>query len=133
MPISYSYNSDKGYVEILVIGLTSDSEILEARMKYLGTSSWIPGTPEFVDLSEANFENVSPSGLEKISSISNQVFKSTELNTVKMAFYASDKVASTMLSFYCDMSKETVENVKVFSEKAEAIKWLHRTRTRRSQ
>jgi hypothetical protein len=124
MPISYSYNSNEGYVEVLVIGLTSDKEIMEARINYLSDSSWIPGVPEFIDLSEANFENVSPSGLQKISSFSNHVFKSTEVTTVKIAVYAPDIVPSIMLSLYGDMSKETVENVKVFSEKAEAIKWL---------
>lgn len=111
MPISYSYNSNKGYVEVLVIGLTSDTEIMEARINYLSDSSWIPGAPEFIDLSEANFENVSPSGLQKISSFSNQVFKSTEVTTVKIAVYAPDIVPSIMLSLYGDMSKETVENV----------------------
>lgn len=124
MPISYSYNSNKGYVEVLVIGLTSDTEIMEARINYLSDSSWIPGAPEFIDLSEANFENVSPSGLQKISSFSNQVFKSTEVTTVKIAVYAPDIVPSIMLSLYGDMSKETVENVKVFSNKVEAINWL---------
>jgi hypothetical protein len=124
MPISYSLNSQEGYLEIKCEGLISDKEILTERMTYMDRADWIPGTNELVDLSEADFSEVTPDGIQHLSNTIDHIYKAHGLTTIKVAVYTQDLLPSVITSLYSEFAQESVENIRVFNDLAEAKKWL---------
>lgn len=124
MPISYSLNSQEGYLEVKCEGLISDKEILTERMTYMGRADWIPGTNELVDLSEADFSEVTPDGILHLSNTIDHIYKAHGVTTIKVAVYTQDLLPSVITSLYSDIAQESVENIRVFNDLVEAKKWL---------
>ena len=123
MSITYTYNS-KGYYEIKAKGLISDKDIMEARINFFSESSWIPELPELIDLSEADFGDVTPDGLKQIISFSERMYIYYKVTNIKQAFYTTDMVPSALLSLFSDTPEDISQEIKVFSDKTDAEEWL---------
>ena len=121
MPITYSYNS-RGYLDVKMTGSITDSEILESRVNYFSETEWIPGLPELIDLSQADFEKVTPNGLKKIAAFSDQLLQANKVKMLKLAVYAPDMLPAVLISLFAD--EQSVEKLRVFNDKEEALSWL---------
>jgi hypothetical protein len=124
MPISYMLNKEEGYLEVKCQGLISDLEILSERLTYMGGSDWVPGTPEFIDLSEVDFPMVTPAGVRQRASCVVQILKEHGLKNVKVAFFSPQLLPSVLTSLYSDYADKSIENVRVFEDRKEAVNWL---------
>jgi hypothetical protein len=124
MPISYLIDNQNNCLEVVCRGLITDREVLQARLDYLSGADWIPGMPELVDLSEADFSGVTPAGIEQIAGIVDQVYRANGLTRVKVAVYTRDLLPSVITSLYQDFSKDLVEQIRVFDDLSAARLWL---------
>ena len=124
MPITISPCLDKGYVEIKWQGLVTDNQIVTQRMKYLVSADYIPGTHELVDVSEADLSEITLDGLRQVAQISSDIYKFENEDKIKLAFFAPDMAVFAVTHVYEHISDNKAENVKVFTDKQEAERWI---------
>ncbi|MGA7276837.1 MAG: hypothetical protein WBW79_02765 [Desulfocapsaceae bacterium] len=124
MPISYLINTTYNYLEVVCRGLITDREVLEARLDCLSGADWVPGMPELVDLSKADFSKVTPAGIEQIAGIVDRIYRANGLTRVKVGVYTRDLLPSVITELYRDYSRDLVEQIRVFDERSAARLWL---------
>lgn len=124
MPISYSQNKENGYLDVTCEGLISDRELFRERLTYLSTADWVPGAHELVDFSVADLSEVTPAGIQHLSNILDKLYRNHGLTVVKVAVYTQDVLPSAITSTYSELTKKSVENIRVFYDRRKAESWL---------
>ena len=87
---------------------------------------YILGTNDFVDLSKADFSEITPAGNPQLASVVDRVYKSYNLGTAKVAVYAANLLPAALSSLYSDVADSSVEHIRVFKDREEAENWLQR-------
>jgi hypothetical protein len=67
MPITFSRNDEKGYLEIKYKGQISDSELLNAYKSFFSSGEAIPVLNDLTDLSEADLTNLSSGAIQELA------------------------------------------------------------------
>jgi hypothetical protein len=124
VPITYSYNPQKGFVEVFCEGLISDQELFEARMRYLDETEAARGISELVDLSKADFSLVTPANLQQLAQAAERAYQRNNHDNVRIAFYTTDYLTSVMISLYGDFITDAIEEVRIFKDRDQAEQWL---------
>lgn len=123
MPIQYFPFPEYGYVIAKCVGPLSDKELLSERHKFLESDLYQPGMHELADLTEANFDLVSSNGLKRFADMAATFFQNRSTPT-KTAILAPKDLAFGLGRMYATFSDNSLEQVRVFREKSDAISWL---------
>lgn len=126
MPISYTINRDTGYLRITCEGSITDHDILSARLSYFSDDNYEPGTPELIDLSQADFSGVTPAGIKTLASYASRIFEADKVQGVKIAFFAPSLSTVAYTNIYEKFSDESIEDIGIFATKEKAYEWLLR-------
>ena len=125
MPITIVMNHEAGYFVTHYKGIITDADLLNDWKSIFTNGVWIPDTNELADLSEADLGSLTTDGIQALA----DYFKSmsTDRNVASMkktAIYAPETLTFGLSRMYSAFAFESSQNIEVFSEREEAIKWL---------
>jgi len=124
MPITFSMNKKDGYFLCTYSGKISDQTLMDAWKAFYEGDEWIPGTNELSDLSDANPTGVTSEGLRSLAAYAKLMHAKHQVSSIKIALYAPQKVQYGLSRIYSALTYDSPENIEVFDDMEEAIKWV---------
>lgn len=124
MAIKHLIDTASGIVFSTVTDKITDAELYESYNTLYHSNDWQPGFHELVDLSGADFSNITREGLDKINSLVGQMTKN-KCNCFKTAIVASKNLTFGMARMYEAISAQSPESVMVFRDKKDALIWIN--------
>ena len=123
MSISFKIYEDQRFFLSTWVGPISDSDLISSYKKLLEDKKFKPGFHELADARKAGLSGITGEGFHRLSSMveSHLAGKCKEFKT---AIIAPTDFHFGMSRMYQIISDEKIENVMVFREPSEAIKWL---------
>ena len=122
MLISFTVE-DEGYFVTKLSGEITDYDYIHAYRQFFKSDSWNPKLNEIVDLSSANLEKVTESGMLELSSIILKLYDEYGF-ALKMAIFATDKLTLELAMKYQTYFENLPQEIKIFNSITLAQEWV---------
>ncbi len=123
MTITYKIHQDLGLVVTRYLDTVTDDEFISFYERLLADPAMRPGFSELADMTEWEIEEVTEAGLEKVGQMM-ESFLGTPPVDMRSAVVVTRAQTFELISTYQKLNEETSEDVKVFYDSNEALKWL---------
>lgn len=124
MPIKFEMNLAEGYYIAEYIGSITDAEMLDSWRKFFRGKEWYPGLKNLSDLSQANTDNISAEGVNKLAGLIKSIYQERNGGDEKAAIFVADKLLFGMARMFTAWMGETPIKLHIFEDKNEAMDWL---------
>lgn len=124
MSITFKINNENNYFISAWEGSLTDYGVYESYKKFLTSNEWSKDLNELVDLSNANFKNITSQGLAELAKFVEKHFTMHKVTSSKTAVYSPNDLPFGMARVYEAWTDESPEALKVFRVKKEALNWL---------
>ena len=128
MPISFSMDSENKIVRSVFTGMITDKVQEKAYQELYSSDFWIPGYPELVDLTQADFAQATSQGLMKVAQISEDAMRKHGVQFSPTAVVAPANLQYGIGRMYSGIAGNSAETVKVFRNESKAIAWINEVR-----
>ncbi len=123
MGISFKIYEKQRFFISIWSDTVSDSDLLSSYKLLLENEKFKPGFNEIVDMRNAQLGGVTGGGLFRLNSMV-EGFLSGKCEKFKTAVVASEDLHTEITRIYKCISIESAENVMVYGELKEALKWI---------
>ena len=124
MPITFIVKNEKNYFISVWEGSISDDEVYESYKKFYTSNEWSKNLNELVDLSNANVENVTSQGLNRLAEYVKSHFNMHKVISSTTSVYSPNNLPFGMARIYEVLTSESPEELQVFRIEKEALDWL---------
>ena len=125
MTIIIEIDRKKKYLEAYYMGPVSDNELIESWKGFYESGEWIPGIPEFIDLSALDDNSkISPQGIKKLSEYCRNVFINEGLDIVIVSVYAPNQYSYSLMKSYQRVSRNSASIISIFNNRREAKSFI---------
>ena len=116
MTIIIEIERRKKYLEAYYIGPVSDNELIESWKGFYESGEWIPGIPEFIDLSALDDNSgISPQGINKLSEYCKNLFINEGIDLVIVSAYAPNQYSYSLMKSYQRVSRNSPSIISIFN------------------
>jgi len=122
MHISFEVKHDESYYVATWHGRVTDAYLVEAYTAFFDSEDWVPGHNSFVDLSEFDPADISPTGLRALAALVESRFTPHNFRA-KIAVYAPHDLPYGLSRMY-SVDVDSFETHRSFREKDKALAWL---------
>ena len=123
MGISFTIYQEQAFFVSTWIGNITDSDLLSSYKDLYANEKFKPGFHEIADLRKAQLNDVTSDGMSLLVEMM-QRYLTEKCDDFKTAVIAPDNISFGMSRVYKSMSYNSPENVEVFRELNEALKWI---------
>ena len=124
MPLHFEPPMEQPYFTTRFIGLITDVELLDYYNSVYSRPENQPLTAELADLSEADLSGVSSTGLTLVAKTVEERLLELGIEAHKSAIFAPERVLYGMGRAYEGWARSSVEEVRIFTDREQAIEWL---------
>jgi hypothetical protein len=123
VPISFSFNPERGVFVSKWVGAISDLELLQSYEELLASDEFVPGFHEIADARAADLSGVSVGGFTQLTTMVERAVAG-KTDGFKTAVVAPKDLSYGLARMYQALSDESPETVRVFREAAGVLEWL---------
>lgn len=124
MPIHFESNPDECYFTTRMVGRVSVKELTDYYSKVYFRPELEVLKPEFVDLSEADFGDLSIEAAREVEDVTESALKSRGAESQIVAAYVPGDVEFRLVRAYMVRALDGPENIGVFRDRDAAVNWL---------
>ena len=123
MSISFTVFAEDGFFVSSWVGRVTDSDLLSSYKQLLESEEFRPGFHEIADVRNAQMPSVTSGGLRQLVSMV-ETYLAGKCDGFKTAVIAPETLPFGLARQYAVFSDKSPENVMVFKEPKEALKWI---------
>ncbi len=123
MPISYRIHADLGLLVTRYVEVVTNDELVEVYRSILSGSEFRHGFNELADLQEITEFKVTADGMRHVSALVGRFYEGRSEST-RTAIITTTRLVYGMGRMYSAYAVPDKENVEVFKDVNEAMRWL---------
>lgn len=124
MPLQLFLESDLPFAETRYVGAIDDAQLMGFYRGLYRRPEFATIRAELVDLSEADLSLVSGSGLSELAELISDELARLNIPSMRTAVYAPSDLPFGVARIYAAWSELSPEEVRVFRDRDDAIRWL---------
>ncbi len=125
MTIKFTVYRDAGYLLAEYGSDLTDVSLTADWRAYLESEQAVLGLHELIDLSAADFSQVTSAGIEALTRFIGEYYAEHGSGTpTRTSIYAPEDLPFGMSRMYASLARESSETVSVFRDRSEALRWI---------